>query len=119
MDELRRILRTTWGFDGFRPLQAEAMQAVVEGQRVVMVLLDSVGKYSRIGDAQRIRDWLAAPARSPARSPCLVRYSHPRIACCAIPLPRPATQSIQSRWVAGRGSGPVPNRNSLFREFRS
>jgi len=35
------------------------MQAVVEGQRVVMVLLDSVGKYSRIGDAQRIRDWLA------------------------------------------------------------
>jgi D-alanyl-D-alanine endopeptidase (penicillin-binding protein 7) len=34
------------------------MQAVIEGQRVVMVLLDSVGKYSRIGDAQRIRDWL-------------------------------------------------------------
>jgi serine-type D-Ala-D-Ala endopeptidase (penicillin-binding protein 7) len=39
------------------------MSAVVEGQRVVMVLLDSVGKYSRIGDAQRIRDWLAR--RSP------------------------------------------------------
>ncbi len=36
------------------------MQAVVEGQRVVMVLLDSVGKYSRLGDAQRIRDWLAS-----------------------------------------------------------
>jgi len=36
------------------------MQAVVEGQRIVMVLLDSVGKYSRLGDAQRIRDWLAA-----------------------------------------------------------
>jgi len=36
------------------------MQAVVEGQRVVMVLLDSVGKYSRIGDAQRIRHWLAS-----------------------------------------------------------
>jgi serine-type D-Ala-D-Ala endopeptidase (penicillin-binding protein 7) len=35
------------------------MQAVVEGQRVVMVLLDSVGKYSRIADAQRIREWLA------------------------------------------------------------
>jgi D-alanyl-D-alanine endopeptidase (penicillin-binding protein 7) len=34
------------------------MQAVVEGQRVVMVLLDSVGKYSRLGDAQRLRDWL-------------------------------------------------------------
>jgi D-alanyl-D-alanine endopeptidase (penicillin-binding protein 7) len=34
------------------------LSAVVEGQRVVMVLLDSVGKYSRIGDAQRIKDWL-------------------------------------------------------------
>ncbi len=34
------------------------------------------------------------------------------------PLPRPATQNIPFRWVAGRGSGLVPNRNSLFREFR-
>src|SRR5262245_19834015 len=34
------------------------MQAVIQGRRVVMVLLDSVGKYSRIGDAQRIRNWL-------------------------------------------------------------
>jgi D-alanyl-D-alanine endopeptidase (penicillin-binding protein 7) len=36
------------------------MQAVVAGQRVVMVLLDSVGKYSRLADAQRIREWLAS-----------------------------------------------------------
>ncbi len=34
------------------------MQAVIEGKRVVMVLLDSMGRYSRIGDAQRIRQWL-------------------------------------------------------------
>ena len=38
------------------------MQAVIEGRRVVMVLLDSVGKYSRIADAQRIRDWLESNA---------------------------------------------------------
>ena len=38
------------------------MQAVIEGRRVVMVLLDSVGKYSRLADAQRIRDWLEASA---------------------------------------------------------
>jgi len=44
------------------------MQAVIEGQRVVMVLLDSVGKYSRIGDAQRIRQWLEAN-RSGSGSP--------------------------------------------------
>jgi D-alanyl-D-alanine endopeptidase (penicillin-binding protein 7) len=36
------------------------MQAVIEGERIVMVLLDSVGRYSRIGDAQRIRHWLEA-----------------------------------------------------------
>ncbi len=34
------------------------MQAAIEGQRIVMVLLDSVGKYSRLADAQRIRTWL-------------------------------------------------------------
>ena len=44
------------------------MQAVIEGQRVVMVLLDSVGRYSRIGDAQRIRQWLEAN-KSAAGSP--------------------------------------------------
>lgn len=40
------------------------MSTVVEGQRVVMVLLDSVGRYSRIGDAQRIREWLVSKALS-------------------------------------------------------
>jgi D-alanyl-D-alanine endopeptidase (penicillin-binding protein 7) len=45
------------------------MQAVIEGRRVVMVLLDSVGKYSRIADAQRIRDWLEAHASAPAHVP--------------------------------------------------
>ena len=43
------------------------MSAVVEGQRVVMVLLDSVGKYSRLGDAQRIRDWLVRRASTATR----------------------------------------------------
>jgi D-alanyl-D-alanine endopeptidase (penicillin-binding protein 7) len=47
------------------------MQAVIEGKRVVMVLLDSVGKYSRLADAERIRDWLEASgtlSASPAKS---------------------------------------------------
>ena len=36
------------------------MQAVIDGRRVVMVLLDSVGRSSRFADAQRVRDWLKA-----------------------------------------------------------
>ena len=35
------------------------MQAQLSGRKLIMVLLDSAGKYSRIGDAQRIRKWLA------------------------------------------------------------
>ncbi|WP_245549202.1 D-alanyl-D-alanine endopeptidase [Noviherbaspirillum massiliense] len=35
------------------------MQAKIEGRSVVMVFLDSKGKLSRIGDASRIRRWLA------------------------------------------------------------
>lgn len=34
------------------------MQAQLAGRKLIMVLLDSVGKYSRIGDAERIRKWL-------------------------------------------------------------
>ena len=35
------------------------MQAQFAGRSLIMVLLDSAGKYSRIGDAERIRKWLA------------------------------------------------------------
>lgn len=34
------------------------MQAELAGRKLVMVLLDSAGRLSRIGDAQRIRRWL-------------------------------------------------------------
>jgi D-alanyl-D-alanine endopeptidase (penicillin-binding protein 7) len=34
------------------------MQARIAQRDVIIVLLDSYGKYSRIGDAQRIRNWL-------------------------------------------------------------
>lgn len=45
------------------------MQAAIEGRRVVMVLLDSAGRSSRFADAQRIRDWLRAVARSDGAAP--------------------------------------------------
>jgi serine-type D-Ala-D-Ala endopeptidase (penicillin-binding protein 7) len=42
------------------------MQAKLEGRRLIMVLLDSAGKYSRIGDAERIRHWLSLGGAAPA-----------------------------------------------------
>ena len=34
------------------------MQAQMAGRKLIMVLLDSTGKYSRLGDAERLRQWL-------------------------------------------------------------
>ena len=36
------------------------MQAELAGRKLIMVLLDSAGKYSRLGDAERIRRWVTA-----------------------------------------------------------
>src|SRR6185437_6539949 len=44
MENLRSILKTTWGFDTFRPLQAEAMAAVLAGRDSVVVLPTGGGK---------------------------------------------------------------------------
>jgi len=50
------------------------MQAVIEGRRVVMVLLDSVGRSSRFADAQRIHDWLVASAPPHAEADSSSQY---------------------------------------------
>lgn len=34
------------------------MQTEVAGRNLIMVFLDSVGKFSRLGDAKRVRDWV-------------------------------------------------------------
>jgi D-alanyl-D-alanine endopeptidase (penicillin-binding protein 7) len=34
------------------------MEAVIEGRSVVIVLLDSLGKYTRVADAKRIKTWM-------------------------------------------------------------
>jgi len=58
------------------------MQARVATRSLIIVLLDSVGKYTRIGDANRIRQWLepgfappvaAAKPRASAKQPAAVR----------------------------------------------
>jgi D-alanyl-D-alanine endopeptidase (penicillin-binding protein 7) len=42
------------------------MQTKVACRKVVMVFLDSMGKYSRLGDAERVRAWVESrPAKTP------------------------------------------------------
>lgn len=36
------------------------MQAQLAGRKLIMVFLDSAGKYSRIGDAERVRKWVSS-----------------------------------------------------------
>jgi len=43
------------------------MQANINGRQIVMIFLDSKGKYSRLGDAQRIRKWLEDQPQNAAR----------------------------------------------------
>jgi D-alanyl-D-alanine endopeptidase (penicillin-binding protein 7) len=48
--------------------QCLVMQAKVAGRKLIMVFLDSAGKLSRIGDAERVRRWVEtnAPTAAPA-----------------------------------------------------
>ena len=43
------------------------MSAIIEGRSVVIVLLDSLGKYTRVADAKRIKTWMEAGAASGLR----------------------------------------------------
>jgi serine-type D-Ala-D-Ala endopeptidase (penicillin-binding protein 7) len=47
------------------------MQAHLAGRKLIVVLLDSAGRYSRVGDAERIRRWLTTPDApvAPAAAP--------------------------------------------------
>jgi D-alanyl-D-alanine endopeptidase (penicillin-binding protein 7) len=44
--------------------QCLVMNTVIEGRSVVIVLLNSFGKYTRVADARRIRKWLEAARNS-------------------------------------------------------
>jgi D-alanyl-D-alanine endopeptidase (penicillin-binding protein 7) len=45
------------------------MQTVIDGRTVVIVLLNSVGKYTRVADARRIRKWMEAKLNERAAPP--------------------------------------------------
>ena len=50
--------------------QCLVMQTKIAGRKLIMVFLDSAGKLSRIGDAERVRRWVEAnPLANPVVSP--------------------------------------------------
>lgn len=57
--------------------QCLVMQTKVAGRKLIMVFLDSIGKYSRLGDAERVRRWVEAnPAPLvPTANPAIKRVS--------------------------------------------
>ncbi|MBC7957524.1 MAG: D-alanyl-D-alanine endopeptidase [Cytophagales bacterium] len=76
------------------------MQAKLAGRQLVMVFLDSAGKYSRIGDAERVRKWVnerpimvAAPAGPALAAPALL-IAPTVVVPAAVPMPEatPATE---------------------------
>ena len=48
-----------WAGDPTAAGRCVALQAELAGRKVIMVLLDSAGRYSRIGDAERLRKWFS------------------------------------------------------------
>lgn len=48
------------------------LQARLAGRKLIMVFLDSTGKYSRIGDAERVRQWVEQSQASLPRKPLTV-----------------------------------------------
>lgn len=53
------------------------MQAQLAGRKLIMVFLDSAGKYSRQGDAERVRHWIEA-SPPPAVTPEVPRAEGPK-----------------------------------------
>lgn len=70
------------------------MQAKLAGRQVIMVFLDSAGKYSRLGDAERVRKWVSERAPVAAAPPVLM--TPPTLVApifvtpAAVPMPEPA-----------------------------
>lgn len=52
------------------------MQARLAGRKLIMVFLDSAGKYSRLGDAERVRRWVNDLAPTAATTPLPATVVH-------------------------------------------
>jgi D-alanyl-D-alanine endopeptidase (penicillin-binding protein 7) len=65
------------------------MQAHLAGRQLIMVLLDSAGKYSRIGDAERIRKWLATASFIPSAHAAELPLQPAELPLATIAAPQP------------------------------
>lgn len=52
------------------------MQAEVAGRKLIMVFLDSAGKFSRLGDAERVRNWVESARAFGAPNTAVQKRSH-------------------------------------------
>ncbi len=52
--------------------QCLVMQAKIAGRKLIMVFLDSAGKLSRIGDAERVRRWVESNPVLPSANPAAI-----------------------------------------------
>jgi D-alanyl-D-alanine endopeptidase (penicillin-binding protein 7) len=66
------------------------MQASLAGRKLIMVFLDSAGKYTRIGDAQRVRRWLESQPMAAAVAVPAVQQLQPSLQPAAVEPAVPA-----------------------------
>jgi D-alanyl-D-alanine endopeptidase (penicillin-binding protein 7) len=55
--------------------QCLVMATNLDGRPIIMVFLDSAGKLSRLGDAQRVREWLAANPMAALQNQAIAQLS--------------------------------------------
>ena len=55
--------------------QCLVMQTKIAGRKLIMVFLDSAGKLSRLGDAERVRRWIEGAVPAPNAAPVPLRIS--------------------------------------------
>ena len=84
------------------------MLATIASKPFVIVLLDSLGKYSRIGDAQRVKHWLetgeslpTAALRPAASRPAGIRGSFKPVKAAKSAQPKLANANKTPRGCAG------------------
>jgi len=87
------------------------MQTQLAGRKLIMVLLDSAGKYSRMGDAERIRKWLATAPFVPSAVAAPVITSKAAVSPVSVPpgVPfSPFTQFMPSAPFVPAAALPSP-----------